>query len=281
MTIKKEVEYITKETFGPEGLPITTYLINKENISEFVIAKDLNIEIHRVRQILYKLLEDNIVVFNRKKDKIKGWYICYWSLNEQEFPYISKKIKNQKLDKLKERHTQETNDDYFMCKNACTRMNFDESFELNFKCPDCGEIMHQQNNERTLAFLKEKIQELEKELEKPLIRKPIKLIQDIADNQETGLVITAEDIKKRKLKDEAMNAKYNKKPMKKQMHVKKPVVKKKETKKEKPSVKKEKKPKKKVVKKLKSKQIKKKVIKKTTSKKEKKKKFSLFTKKKK
>ncbi len=175
MATKKEIEYVINETFGPEALPIALYLIGKENISEFVIAKDLDIEIHRVRKIFYKLLEDNIVIFIRKKDKVKGWYICYWSLNIPEIPYIAKKIKKIKVDKLKERLNQETTDDFYMCRNACTRMNFDTAFELNFKCPDCGEIMNQQDNQRTKEFLTKRIEKFEKEIEANVLsRKPKK-----------------------------------------------------------------------------------------------------------
>ena len=162
------MEYVINETYGPEALPIANYLNGKKDISEFVIAKDLKIEIHRVRQILYKLLEDNSVVFLRRKDKEKGWYICYWSMNDEEIPYITRKIKTTKLNKLKKRLNQEITEEFFMCKNACTRMNFDNAFELNFKCPDCGEIMNQQSNERTVEFLQNRIKELEIEVEKPV-----------------------------------------------------------------------------------------------------------------
>ncbi len=193
MVSKKEIEYVINETFGPEALPIAFYLINKENISEFVIAKDLNIEIHRVRKIFYKLLEDNTVTFIRKKDKIKGWYICYWSLNTTEIPYIKRKIKKNKIEKLKIRLNQETTDDFFMCRNACTRMTFDDSFELNFKCPDCGEIMNQQDNKRTQEFLRERIAKLEKQTEMPLIRKKLE-----EPTEEPVLVTESTKVKKPK-----------------------------------------------------------------------------------
>ncbi len=159
------LDYVTSETVGPDAVPIVDYLINKKNISEFVIAKDLGIEIHKIRQLLYKLLEDSVVTFIRKKDKIKGWYICYWSLNDQEINFIAKKLKQKKLDLLKERLNKEKNNKFFMCKNACTRVNFDDAFDMNFKCPDCGELMHEQNNERTISFLENKISELQKEIE--------------------------------------------------------------------------------------------------------------------
>jgi len=210
MIKKKEMEYVINETYGPEALPIANYLNGKKDISEFVIAKDLKIEIHKVRQILYKLLEDNTVVFLRRKDKEKGWYICYWSMNDEEIPYITRKIKTTKLNKLKQRLNQETTEEFFMCKNACTRMNFDNAFELNFKCPDCGEIMNQQSNERTVEFLQDRIKELEIEIEKPVQAIMHQDEDKIAKTPKTKTAKTTKNKKDIKTK----TAKTNKKPKK-------------------------------------------------------------------
>jgi transcription initiation factor IIE alpha subunit len=43
-------------------------------------------------------------------------------------------------------------------------MDFEKSMEFNFKCPECGELMDEQNNARTVEFLKERIDELDKDL---------------------------------------------------------------------------------------------------------------------
>ncbi len=42
-------------------------------------------------------------------------------------------------------------------------VDFDKAISFNFKCPECGEIMHHQDNTRTIEFLKERIKELEAE----------------------------------------------------------------------------------------------------------------------
>jgi len=197
MVSKKEVEYVITETYGEEAIPLGDYLINKTNVSEFVIANDLNVEIHKIRHTLYKLFEEHVVIFNRKKDKIKGWYICYWSLNEAELSYLVKKIKQKKIVKLKERIAKEQNNNFYMCKNACTRINFDSAFELNFKCPDCGEIMHQQDNERTIEFLTNKIIELEKEVEEQdkILKK-----QNIEKSENNKNILKNDIIESKKLK---------------------------------------------------------------------------------
>jgi len=161
---KHAIEDVIKELVNEEAIPIVLYLIGRTKVSEFVIAEDLDLEIHKARNLLYRLLEQNILFFHRKKDKIKGWYICYWDFNEKMIPYLLEKIKVQKLAKLKERLDKESSSTFYMCKNACTRMDFEKSMEFNFKCPECGELMEEQNNVRTIEFLKEKITELNTDL---------------------------------------------------------------------------------------------------------------------
>jgi transcription initiation factor TFIIE subunit alpha len=158
------IEDVVKELVNEEAIPIVLYLIGRTKVSEFVIAQDLDLEIHKARNLLYRLLEHNVLYFHRKKDKIKGWYICYWDFNEKIIPFQLEKIKTQKLAKLKERLDKESSSTFYMCKNACTRMDFEKSMEFNFKCPECGELMDEQNNVRTVEFLKERIAELDKDL---------------------------------------------------------------------------------------------------------------------
>jgi len=154
---------IVRELVSEEAIPLVEYLKGKTKISEFVISEELEMEIHKTRFFLYKLLDHNIVSFIRKKDKIKGWYICYWDLNEDVINHLDQKIKDEKMDKLQERLKREEENQFYLCRNACARMDFDRAMEFTFKCPECGEIMHQQDNTKTIDFLKERIKELEDE----------------------------------------------------------------------------------------------------------------------
>jgi len=157
----KLMKKIVTELVSEEAIPIVKYLRGKTKISEFIVAEELELEIHRTRFLLYKLLEHNLVTFLRKKDKIKGWYICYWDLNEEMFEYLDKKMTKEKIEKLYERLEREEGNQFYLCRNACARMDFDKAMEFNFKCPECGEIMHNQDNSRTIEFIKERIKELE------------------------------------------------------------------------------------------------------------------------
>lgn len=162
---KKMTEEVVAELVGDHAMPIIDFLKGKTKISEFIIAEELELEINETRNILYKLLEHNIVSFLRKKDRIKGWYICYWDFNEHMIPQLQKKMNKQKLEKMEDRLTNEQTYTFFMCQNACSRMDFDKSMEFNFKCPECGNLMHQQDNQRTVEFLKDRIKELKKLVE--------------------------------------------------------------------------------------------------------------------
>lgn len=144
---------------------IVFYLQDKENISEFIIAEELDLEIHRTRNILYRLLDANVVSFKRKKDKIKGWYICYWDFNEPAISHLEEKLRLETIAKLKDRLSNEQGGFFYMCRHAHIRQNFEDAFESDFKCPECGELMNQQDNERTISFLTERITKLEAEQE--------------------------------------------------------------------------------------------------------------------
>ncbi|KYK26969.1 hypothetical protein AYK26_04345 [Euryarchaeota archaeon SM23-78] len=155
------IKYVVTELVGEEALSIIFYLRGKKQISEFIIAEELDLEIHLVRNLLYRLLEFNIVSFIRKKDRIKGWYICYWDFNEHMVPYLAEKIRLSKITKLKERLEREQKHTFYMCRNACVRMPFEKSMEFHFKCPECGTLMHEQDNKRTMEFIKHQLKELE------------------------------------------------------------------------------------------------------------------------
>lgn len=159
---RQMIHDVVTELVSEEAVQIVLYLIGKTKVSEFTVANDLNLEIHKARNLLYKLFEQNILSFIRKKDKIKGWYICYWDFNEKSVPFLNEKIKKNKLQKLQERLEKESNATFYMCKSACTRMDFEKAMEFNFKCPECGELMDEQNNTRTIEFLQQKIKELKK-----------------------------------------------------------------------------------------------------------------------
>ncbi|MGC8929915.1 MAG: hypothetical protein ACP5OZ_05335, partial [Candidatus Woesearchaeota archaeon] len=137
---------------------------DKVNVSEFKIAEDLHLEIRDIRKKLYKLLENNLVTFKRKKDKKKGWYIYYWTFNPVQAKFLYTQLRERKLKLLQERLEREKNNQFFICPNACVRLDFEKAFEFDFKCPECGSLVKEHNNEATIRNLEEEIERLKKEL---------------------------------------------------------------------------------------------------------------------
>ncbi|MEM3374566.1 MAG: hypothetical protein QXE31_05080 [Candidatus Woesearchaeota archaeon] len=179
----KIISDIVSELLGEDAVNITLFVKNGTKVSEFEVAKQMKMDLHQARAILYKLFENNILTFERRKDRQKGWYVTYWDFNPENIDHMYVKLLKQKIEKLKERLEKEKNFDFYMCKNACTRMDFEKAFNANFKCPECGELMNPMDNKRTIEFLQEKIAELTKELEE-IKNQPKEKKPDIEEKKE-------------------------------------------------------------------------------------------------
>ena len=159
----KRVEQILTEAVGEDCIRVIRFLNRKKDVSEFRISEGLKAEIQDVRNVLYRLHSNNLVTYNRKKDNKKGWYISYWTFNKSRVKELIAKLNREKLEKFRERlEVESTNlNSFFMCPKACTRMDFHNSLTVEFRCPECGTLMQQQNNIKTINFLKEKIRQIE------------------------------------------------------------------------------------------------------------------------
>ncbi|MGM5481912.1 MAG: hypothetical protein ACQESF_00475 [Nanobdellota archaeon] len=162
LTNKLVKETIT-EAIGEEALPIVDFLKTRKNVSEFIVSEKTGIEIHGVRNILYRMQKLNLATYKRKKDSKKGYYISYWTFFPKRIKYLVTDMKQQKLEKLKERlEKEEANKNcFFICQHTCARLDFEKATNLEFKCPECGSLLIQQDNSRTIDYLKEQIKEME------------------------------------------------------------------------------------------------------------------------
>jgi transcription initiation factor TFIIE subunit alpha len=139
-----------------------------ENIKERIEGKGIDFEpneseilkLNTVRKTLYKLYSEKLAQFRRIRDKSSGWFIYYWWA---EFDLIDEILMNKRKiieRKLRDRLEYEENNYFFICK-SCNKSHFkyrfDEAFELNFRCPDCGGPLEAQDNQKIIDFLKEKI----------------------------------------------------------------------------------------------------------------------------
>jgi transcription initiation factor TFIIE subunit alpha len=114
--------------------------------------------------MLYRLYQANLVSFIRRKDKKKGWYIYYWTFRPKNIKYLVVDLRKRKLDALKDRAKRENENQFYICSNRCLRLSFDQAFDFEFKCPECGEIMDQEDNLGKIEEIEREIRDIEKEL---------------------------------------------------------------------------------------------------------------------
>ena len=152
-----------REIVGEDSLKVVEFLKDKKNISDFKIAEKVKTDIHEIRNILYRLYNHNLVSYYRKKDRQKGWYISYWTFNKKRIKDLMNQLHSSKIEKFSNRLKEEeaNKGNIYLCPNACIRVNFEKATDFEFKCPECGNILNHQDNEKTLSFLKNKIRELE------------------------------------------------------------------------------------------------------------------------
>ena len=150
------------EVVGEEVVPLVHALKEKKNFSEFKLAERLDKDVNATRSLLYRLLELGLVSFIRRKDKKKGWYICYWTFKPRQLKKIRKDLRERKINALKERFEREKNSNFFICEDKCARLDFDQAVDFNFKCPECGKLMGQEDNTERIKKIKEEILSLEK-----------------------------------------------------------------------------------------------------------------------
>ena len=165
---QKKIEDILVEILGEDGLSLIRYLSGRENVSEFDLANKTKKDIKVVRKMLYILYNNNLVSFNRKKDKIKGWYIYYWTLVPESIKYLFFKKKKDRLRFLKARLEEEAKELFFVCKSRCIRLTFDQAMDIEFHCPECGDLIVQDDTKQSVADIKKEVTDIEHDLEEEL-----------------------------------------------------------------------------------------------------------------
>jgi len=141
-------------------------LHNRRNVSEFTLSENLKITINRVRHLLYKLQEKNLVNSIRKKDKTKGWYIYYWTFNKKQAKTLLQTTRENRLEELNLLLSKVSVRSYFVCDGCKTRLKFEDALDHNFRCPECGELLTEESKEAFLKKIKKEISMLEKDLGK-------------------------------------------------------------------------------------------------------------------
>jgi len=150
---------------GKNTETVIDILSSEKPVNEFKIADKLKLTINQARNILYKLYNQNIVAFARKKDEKKGWYIYSWILNVPKSLERLRAYKGKELDSLNHLLNSRENKRFYHCPNECMEFNEESAMLHHFTCPECGAILQLSSSEELTKELKGKIDKVNKEIE--------------------------------------------------------------------------------------------------------------------
>lgn len=128
---------------GPNAQKAVDLLYDKKNVNEFLIAKHLKLTINQTRNILYKLSDEGLVSFMRKKDRKKGgWYTYFWTLSSGKSLMKFKEKLMKELEALHEQLRLRKTKQYYHCPNCNIEYTEEQSLLNNYLCPECGEVLN-------------------------------------------------------------------------------------------------------------------------------------------
>lgn len=159
------LKQIVEDVAGEESSKIVDLLSKKNNVNEFNIAKKLGLTINQTRNLLYKLSHLGILSSVRKKDKRKGWYIYFWTLNVlKSLEILEAKIEEELADLEKELRKRQS-ERFFKCSLCGGEVNEEGALLHNFECPECGEIYLLSEKKEHVEEITKRINKLTKDLD--------------------------------------------------------------------------------------------------------------------
>lgn len=176
---------------GSNSEGLVDILYGKKNVNEFIIAKRLNLNINQARNILYRLSDEGLVSFIRKKDKKNGgWYTYFWTFDVGKSLYklrdaLISEIKSLE-DQLQSRQTKR----FYICPECDMEMNEENALIHDFTCPECGEVLLLRESKDLVEDLRKRAERLRVDLD--VVNQEIEVIEKKGENARKRKMKTAE-----------------------------------------------------------------------------------------
>ncbi len=152
--LKKAFEFVSSVA-GRKGLKVVKSL--GDGATDETVEKQTGFKVSEVRHLLNVLHNRGIVEYTREKNMTTGWFTYTWKFN------LDRSTKNFLAAKLK-RHealsaalARESTTQFYACPKGCTRLDFAEASEKEFKCA-CGKKLAFQDNAKRLVELKDELE---------------------------------------------------------------------------------------------------------------------------
>ncbi|MCY3411313.1 MAG: transcription factor [Candidatus Heimdallarchaeota archaeon] len=158
---------MVEDVAGPEVREVTIILLtHKGELTDEIIAEELDIKLNQVRKALYKLHDLELATFRRIRDKTTGWFIFYWKLHPEKISSLVRKKQLNVLEKIEARLEYEEGNMFFSCsQDGCDRVTFQTAMEQDFICHKCEMRLDSFDNSKIITVLQAKVVQLRKILE--------------------------------------------------------------------------------------------------------------------
>ena len=218
---------IVENLINKQAIPIIDLLVGKKHVNEFLIAKKLKLTINQTKNILYKLSDFGLVSFIRKKDKRKGWYIYFWTLNTYQSLNLLESNLSRELENLENQLKNRKEKRFYICKTCSLEVTEENALLNDFICPECEEVYQLSENKENIESLQKEILRLKKDID--LVRSEREIEEGKIEKKKTGKIKREEKKKKiLRAKKRATNKKVkmkiiSKNKTKKKLHKKKKI----------------------------------------------------------
>ncbi len=158
------LEEIVEDIAGSQAKEIVKLLEGKKDVNEFLIAKKLKLTINQTRNILYKLSEVGLVSSTRKKDKRKGWFIYFWTLDALKSLELLEKRLLEEVTQLKHLLQNRKFRRFYFCKTCNSEVGEENALLNQFTCQECGQVYELADSSAFIKDIEGKISKIEKQL---------------------------------------------------------------------------------------------------------------------
>ena len=144
---------------GEEGMDVVLNM-PEEEVTDEEVAEVTGVPLNVVRRTLYILFENRLATYRRERNKDSGWLTYLWKLDLSGINDLLVTETNKLLNNLKIKLEFEDQNMFYICNNKCGRFVFDIVAETEFICPNCGEDVFFEDNERIKHCISKRIKEL-------------------------------------------------------------------------------------------------------------------------
>jgi len=197
---------------GEKAKSIVDLLHQKKNVNEFLVAKKLKLTINQTRNILYKLADEGLVSFVRKKDTKKGgWYTYFWTLNIERGLAKFKEYLHSLINSERQQIQVKKTEKFFFCPNCQIEMGEEQALSIQYTCQECGKTFELKDNSKEIMALEKEIVKQEKILND--LDKELDII-NTQQNKAKARKLKAEEVKKKKEREERKKQRIGAKKLK-------------------------------------------------------------------